>query len=215
MLGFRCKDFEIARAIRLVPKPARGSRRHLSEISFLPFCGSGVVQQPPAGCAVLLHSGERDAKRLRLCDPVARHHDGPRPNRDATDRSDRQQRNCRWVGNNVFATIGVITVVRIAGRRIVGIVDGDRIGERCRGCNGFRRSHRLRPGDGLSSTLAAAGGNTGHLYTGGEHDGDGPQFSLAGLPASGSRNGWRLGQPERDRRRVARRMLRVCVKITG
>ena len=68
--------------------------------------------------------------------------------------------------------------------------------------------NKRRIGD-VSIAFAAAGGNTGHVHTDGEHDRGGSEFSFTRLSASGSLNGRRFGQPERDSRRVAWWMLRL------
>jgi hypothetical protein len=52
-------------------------------------------------------------------------------------------------------------------------------------------------------TFTITGGNTGHIHTGGKHDCDGSQPFLTHLPASGPLNGWGLGKPEPNSRRVA------------
>jgi hypothetical protein len=157
---------------------------------------------------------ERDATRLHHCDHVSRHHDGPRANRVATEWSDSRQRKHRVcssrctnvaLGTNVALAIYVIALASNAVRHGVGnggIANCYRIGERCNGDN------RLRLAD-ISITFTIAGGNTGHIHTGGEHDCDGSQRSLTYLPASGPLNGWRLGKPERNSGRVAWWMLRL------
>ena len=111
----------------------------------------------------------------------------------------------RRPGTNVALAIYVIAFASNAVRHGVGnggIANYYRIGERCHGGN------RLRLGD-ISITSTIAGGNTGHIHTGGEHDCDGSQRSLTHLPASGPLNGWRLGKPERNSRRLAWWMLRL------
>jgi hypothetical protein len=118
---------------------------------------------------VAFNAGEGDATRLHHCDHVSGHHDGPRPNRAANERpnqqrradkqqhSDQQQRNGCRVGIDVFLASCVIGIINIAVRLIVGIVNGDGIGE-IRGGNRLRGWLRL--GDDLSGTSAVAGGNT-------------------------------------------------------
>jgi hypothetical protein len=163
--------------------------------------------------AAAFNAGERDATGLHHCDHVSRHHDGPRANRVATEWSDNWQRKY-WVcssrctnvalDTNVALAIYVIAfyVIAFASDAVrhrlgnVGIANYYRIGERCHGGN------KLRVGD-ISITFTVTGGNAGHIHTGGEHDCDGSQRSLTHLPASGPLNGWRLGRPERNSRRVA------------
>jgi hypothetical protein len=172
--------------------------------------------------SLAFNAGEGDATRLYHCDHVSRHHDGARGSRpdrganerpeqqrraDKQQRSDQQQRKRRRVGSSVSLAICVIAVVNIAIQCIVGIVAGDRIGERFHGGNRLRGRLGLGLRNGLSSPFAVAGGNTGDIDTGREHDGDGSGLFLADVLASGSLNGRRLGQPQRNRRYVARWML--------
>ena len=152
--------------------------------------------------------GERDATRLHHGGPVSRHHDGAGPNR-ATEWSGPQQRNCGWVCTfrraNLFLAVWVIAVCIVAICYVIAFVR--RLGAvNGRGIGGHWDS-RLRPGE-LSSTSAVTWRNTGYVDTGGEHDsGRAESFHLC-LRASGPLNRWGLGQPERNRRRVARWMLR-------
>jgi hypothetical protein len=152
------------------------------------------------------NAGERDETGFRHCDHVSRHRGGARPNRFTAEWPDSQWRKHCGVRSSqrtnlnlaIRVTVFVRSRFRIGGRR----VGGNKLASACVVTRG-----NVRLGD-LAVVPAIAGRNAGNLDTIGEDDCVGTRRFLTHLRI-GPLDGWRFGKPDRDGRRLTRRMLRL------